>query len=451
MREPALPWPEVARIADDVRDGRTDPAAPARRALRRIDKDDRSLGAFTRTRMPAVGDRGRLAGVPFAVKDNIDLAGETTTAGTVVSGRPPAAADATVVQRMRHEGAVVVGTTNMSEFACSAVTENQHYGITRNPWHLDRSPGGSSGGAAAAVSAGMVPVALGTDTGGSVLIPAALTGICGIRPTAGRISVEGVVPLSPTLDTVGVLARRVDDLQEVMSVLDVANETSSPLGSFPPVVRHDASTERPLTGTRIGVLTGWFREGCDDAVLAAVDAAVAELAALGATTTTVALPSAAAVTAAAKTIVWAEAAVAYREFTTTPPRHSSVLHRLTDGASTPVGDFIEALRVRTRWSREMAAAFADVDVLVSATTPIPAPPVGSDQETVTRTLVRLTYPGCQAGTPAVSIPCGLVDGLPIGLQLIAAWGAEGRLLDVAGTYTAAKYAGVAPIPGSGTG
>ncbi|WP_165975271.1 amidase [Actinomadura rubrisoli] len=456
MTDPAIgsepPWPPIEEISADVRAGRVRPDGPAREALRRIRAAGSAAGAFTRTRPPgAVDPRGRLAGVPFAIKDNMDLAGEVTTAGTAAGGLAPAAADATVVAMLAAAGAVPVGRANMSELACAAVTENTLYGTARNPWDPRRSPGGSSGGSAVAVAAGLVPFALGTDTGGSVLIPAALTGVCGIRPTGGRVPIAGVTPLSTTLDTVGVLATRARDLRTALAEMVGPGVTPSPLGAFPPVTEPPVRDGPPLAGLRVGVLDGWFRDGCDAGVLAAVDAAVSELRRLGASLSAVRLPLAEEVTAAAKTLVWAEAAVSYRPFTDAGSPNESVRRRLLDGERVPIADYLEARRLRTRWRDEVAAVLSELDVLAAPVVPIPPPPIGVDQEEITRTLVRLTYPGCMAGTPAVSLPCGPAGALPTGMQLIGPWGGEGLLLRIADAYMTAKFSGVCPTPGSGTG
>ncbi|MFI0418691.1 amidase [Spongiactinospora sp. 9N601] len=440
MNDPIVRWPEITAMAADVRTGRTPPAEPARDALLRIGRDDRRWRAFTSTLPPAATGEGPLAGVPFGVKDNFDVRGRVTHAGTDGAGREPAGTTAAAITLLTRAGAVLVGTTNMSELACAAVTENPWYGVCRNPWDPSHGAGGSSGGSAAAVSGGLVPFALGTDTGGSVLIPAALTGICGLRPTSGRISTAGVVLSSPTLDTVGVLAARVTDLRAVADVLG-AQEPGPHGRAFP----------LPLAGLRVGVLHGWFRERCSAGVLAQVDGAVAELSSLGARCEPVLLPGVEDVLAAGRTIVWAEAARGYREFTGGHTANPAILRRLRDGDRISAADYRAAQDRRERWRRLVSRTFAEADILVSATTPSTAPRVGADQEEVTRTLVALTYPVSMAGTPAVSVPAGVSEGLPVGLQMIGPWDGERRLLDVATVYLAAKYRGTAPVPGGGNG
>ncbi|MEV8631989.1 amidase [Streptosporangium sp. NPDC051023] len=383
-------------------------------ALDRIAALDSELHAFTQvfTEPDAPLGGGPLAGVPVAVKDNIDVGGRITTLGRPAAEREPAARDAEVVTRLRNAGAVVVGKTNLPEFASSAVTVNLHYGDARNPWDLERTAGGSSGGSASAVAAGMVAAALGTDTGGSTLIPAALTGVCGFRPTPGRISLDGVVPLSPSFDTVGVCAVDPADISQVHRVLDVLDE---------------APARWPgLAGLRIGVLDGYFLRADDD-VLARLDATVGELAAAGAAVRSVTLPSAHLVLEHARVIYGFEVADVYaglldRDRTYAPAVEARRAH--------PYGpaDLARATAFRDAWRAELAAAFAEVDVLLTATTPTTAPLIASAAEESTTALIRHTYPFCLAGTPALSLPAGRSRGLPIGVMLVAPPGEDHWLL-----------------------
>ncbi|OPG07552.1 amidase, partial [Microbispora sp. GKU 823] len=292
---PPLPEGTVARLAAAVRAGQAPPSGPARDALARIAELDPELHAFTQVFTDAVpvSPTGPLAGVPVAVKDNIDVEGRVTGLGRPVDERSAAARDAGAVALLRAAGAVVVGKTNLPEFASSAVTVNAHYGDARNPRDPRRTAGGSSGGSAAAVAAGMVPAALGTDTGGSVLIPAALTGVCGFRPTYGRVGTGGVIPLSPSLDTVGVIAPGPADVRELMRVL---------LGPWP---GQDGAVRLP--GLRVGVLGGEFGEA-EGGVRECVEAALDLLRAAGSATRPVELPSAPRARRHARVLYAAEAA-----------------------------------------------------------------------------------------------------------------------------------------------
>ncbi|MBB4918437.1 amidase [Streptosporangium saharense] len=408
----------LAGLAEAVRSGALPADEPLLASLERVASQDPALHAFTQVLADAVpGTEGPLAGLPIAVKDNIDVAGHVTSLGLPLDARPVAGRDAEVVTLLKEAGAVLVGKTNLPELASSAVTRNPHHGDARNPWDPERTAGGSSGGSAVAVAADMVAAALGTDTAGSTLIPAALTGVCGMRPTHGRLSTRGVVPLSPTFDTVGVMAWEPRDVALVFGVLDGS------AGRTP--------AEVDLAGLRVGVLTGWFREA-EPGVLARFDEAVARLAEAGAVPVPVELPAAPVVRERARVIYTREVGAVYSDLLDEGDEDTvysaSVERRRVPGAD-DVG-YARALRFREEWRREVEAAFADTDVLACPTTPITAPRIDTATEETTSTLMAFTYPFCLAGVPALSLPCGLQDGLPVGMTLVAPSGADLGLLDV---------------------
>jgi aspartyl-tRNA(Asn)/glutamyl-tRNA(Gln) amidotransferase subunit A len=373
---------------------------------------DDTLHAFTQILDPGPAQDGPLSGVRFAVKDNIDVAGVVTSLGRPLAEHRPAARDAAAVARLRAAGAVVVGKTNLPEFASSAVTTNAHHGDTRNPADRTRTPGGSSGGSAAAVAAGMVPVALGTDTAGSVLMPAALTGCWGFRPTHGTIDTAGVTPLSPSLDTVGVFGTRAGELSLLLTALN----------GTPPA--------RPSDRLRIGVLGDLFDEA-EPAVLDAVRAAVARLRDRGATTAPATLPSARAAARHGRAIYLDEVARTFAALLD-PDRTYAPSVEARRAAGDPAAA-ATAREFRPRWQAEVDAALDGVDVLLAPTTPVVAPELPVTDEAV---LVRFTYPFCLAGHPAVSVPCGTAAGLPVGLLLVGRRGGDRALLAAAATVGA---------------
>lgn len=426
-------------IAADVRAGRRSARAIATETLDRI-AARAALNAATRllhsqaladaervdALVAAGGDPGPLAGVPFAVKDLFDVAGETTTAGARQRADAPAATrDAEVVARLRAAGAVLVATTNMDEFAYGFSTENAHYGTTRNPHDPERLAGGSSGGSAALVGAGLVPLALGSDTNGSIRVPASLCGIYGLRPTFGALSVEGVYPFVERLDTVGAFARSPEDLALAHAVMGGALSKSS-----------DARL-------RVAALGGWFAGLADPVVLAGI-ARIANHLQAG---PPVELPSAAAARSAGFVLTGAEGG--HRHLTAlrrdAMAFDPATRDRLIAGALQPVAAVREAEAVAERFTAELMAALAEHDLLLAPATPMPAPRIDAttieiDGQTLSARadLGLHTQPLSLAGVPILSVPLRQPEGaLPIGVQLIAAAGREALLFETAAALVAA--------------
>lgn len=379
---------------------------------------------------------GRLAGVPVAVKDNVDVRGQVTSAGS--AGRPPVSArrDATVVTRLRAAGAVVLGRANMDELAMGASTQTSAFGATRNPLDLRRSPGGSSGGSAAAVAAGMVPVALGSDTGGSIREPASQCGLVGVAPSHGLVPLRGVVPFAPGLDTVGPLTRTVADALLVTEVLAGRRLPSRLL-------------DRPASGGRVRL--GVPRELCgprnQPGVLGLLESALELLRELGCTTVEVSLPTAPRALEIYVRLASVEALPTLRDQVQQEYAGAEVLRRRAYAEHLlrhAPADLERAAAGRERLREELRTALDEVDLLVCPTMPTTAPLLFGDRspEELTDPLSR-PYTDCWtvvtslAGLPSLSVPMGLAahDGMPAGLMVIARPGADGDLFALAARLT----------------
>ena len=425
----------AADIARAVRCGKAKASDVAQRALAAIAAEDGRYGCFTRVfadraladaaaidRKVAAGeDPGPLAGVPFAVKDLFDVVGVPTTAGAKLRAATSAAsADAACVRRLAAAGAVLVGACNMDEFAYGFVTVNAWSGTTRNPRDPARLAGGSSGGSAAAVAAGFVPLALGSDTNGSIRVPAALCGVWGLRPSGRRIEHGGMFPFAATLDQPGPLTATAEDLALALAALTGGS------------VIHPR--DEPL---RVGLLGGWFEDNADPAM---ADAAAALAHRIGADVRRVSLDGAALARSAAYVITAAEGgALHLAELRARAAEFDSATRdRLLAGALLPAAAYLKALDVASGFKRQVDALFTEVDLLVAPSTPITAPLVDQTifhlrgrELPVRADLGLLTQPLSLADIPIVSAPARHPDGLPMGLQLAAARGREEWLLGVA--------------------
>ena len=446
----------AVQLAGEVRDGARSAAEILEQARARIAAEDPRLNCFVgytweraqaeAAAIDALRARGTalppLAGVPYAVKDLFDIAGRVTHAGGVVNAaHAPAATDASAISRLRAAGAVLLGTLNMDEHAYGFTTENSHYGATRNPHATDRIAGGSSGGSAAAVAAGLVPMTLGSDTNGSVRVPASLCGVFGIKPTYGRLSRRGVFPFVHSLDHVGAFAGTVGDLALLYDVLQGADpdDPACSQRAFEP-----AATRLNLpSGLRVGILSGWFEKWADTAARTAVQRVGA---ALGAAVT-IDWVGAEAARAAAFVITGAEGgalhARALRErYADYEPLSRD---RLIAGNLIPAGWVIRAQNLRREAYRQALDLFRNVDLLLAPATPVTAPPIGAEtiavngQQLPSRaSLGLLTQPVSCVGLPVCTVPVW-PDGLsatgesplPIGVQLIAAPWREDRCLAAA--------------------
>ena len=370
-------------------------------------------------------DRGPLHGIPIALKDLIDQAEVPTTAGSHVASTAPAAFDAVVTGRLRAAGAVLVGKTNLHEYAFGTTSEDSAFGAARHPLDPARSPGGSSGGSAAGVLDGMALASVGTDTGGSIRIPSACCGLVGLKPSFGEVPVDGVVPLSTTLDHVGPIVRTVADAAAMHAVL----ARIAPRDLHPP----------PPSKLRLARLRGYFEELLDDGVRAAYDQAVTRFVAAGVTVEDVTIAHAADMPAIYLHIVLPEAAAWHAAtLERCPERYTpNVRLRLEMGRYVLAEDYLRALAARRVIAQELDHALDRADALVLPTLPIVAPVVGEEtvavagrREPVRAAMLRLTQPFNLSGHPALALPCGTASGLPVSLQLVGRHARTWRLLEI---------------------
>lgn len=481
----------AADIAAGVRAGEVRAAAVVDAHLEAIAAGDSDIHAFNlvtadeaRRAAAAVDeavaagrDPGPLAGVPVALKDNLCTRGVPTTCSSrMLEGwRPPY--DATVVQLLARAGAVTVGKTNLDEFAMGSSTENSAFGPTRNPRDTSRVPGGSSGGSAAAVAAGFAPVALGSDTGGSIRQPAALCGVVGLKPTYGLVSRYGLVAFASSLDQIGPMTTTVADAALLLDVIaghDPADSTSVP-DALP---RYVDAVDRGVAGLRVGVVSELSGAGIADDVAARTAEAVAALEAAGASVEEVSVPAVTYGLSAYYLIAPAEASsnlarydgVRYGLRVDAPTTDAMMTATRTAGFGPEVKRRImlgtyalsagyydayygKAQQVRTLIARDFAAAYERVDLLVSPTSPTTAFAFGAKEDPLAMYLNDIcTIPSNLAGHPAVSVPFGVGDdGLPVGVQLMAPALAEERLLAAAAVLEAAAGAGAATGRATTTG
>jgi aspartyl-tRNA(Asn)/glutamyl-tRNA(Gln) amidotransferase subunit A len=388
---------------------------------------------------------GPLHGVPYALKDLYDTAGVRTTGGSRIFADRVPTADATVVRRLREAGAILLGKLNMVEFAYGPEGLNPHYGHARNPWDasVHRMAGGSSSGSGVAVASGLAPGALGSDTGGSIRIPASLCGITGLKPTYGRVSRSGVLPLAWSMDHVGPMTRTAADCALMLRAIagyDPADASTSVL----PVPDYPAALTGDVAGLRVGVLRGVFHDGAAPAVRAAVDAAAATLAGAGAVVDDVTIERLDLAAAGALAVVGAEALAYHAERLRTRAAEydPDVARRLRVSAFVGAHHYVRAQQARALVRAEVDAALARRDVLLAPSTPIVAPAVGERQVTlgdgpadVRSALIRFTRPFNFSGHPACAVPCGFTEGgLPIGAQLVGRPFDEATVLRVADAF-----------------
>jgi aspartyl-tRNA(Asn)/glutamyl-tRNA(Gln) amidotransferase subunit A len=383
---------------------------------------------------------GRLHGIPLALKDLYETRGVRTTAGSKFFANYIPEVDAYIVNKLHEAGMVLLGKLNMHEIALGVTNENPHYGSCRNPWNSDRISGGSSGGSAAALSARLCLGSLGSDTGGSIRIPASLCGIVGLKPTYGRVSLQGILPLSWNLDHPGPMARRVEDIAVLFQAIS-GHDPEDPSSVNCPVPDYLASIKGGVRGWRIAVGSGPFFEETDPEISALVAAAAQIFESLGATVELVELPDAIQAARANGIMVTSDAAAFHMERLKSRPQDfgPDVLMRLQSGAAVTSSEYILARRLQTVLRRRYETLFNSYAILLTPATPIAAPLFGADAVERARQLTRFTAPFNLTGLPALSLPCGFTQaGLPAGLQLIARPWDEARLLQAAYAYETAS-------------
>ncbi|MFC7340489.1 amidase [Saccharopolyspora griseoalba] len=425
----------LAELGAALRAGRTSAVELAEAALESVDRLDGELNAFVSVDRDGAlraaraadadlaggRDRGPLHGIPVGVKDIIDVAGAVTTMGSAHFAAHVSTSDAECVRRLRDGGAVPLGKTTTHEFAFGPTGDSAHNGPAHNPHRLDRMTGGSSAGSGAAVAAGLVPVALGTDTGGSVRIPAALCGITGFKPAYGAIPTGGVFPLSTSLDHVGVLTADPADARLAYRVLaglrpepDREHGAHARIGWIPPDLLHP--TDPQVTSTVREALAGEDLRELRPREITAVQRGFTA-------------------------VQFSEAYAVHAERVAEAPQHytDDVLAQLRRAAETAGWEYVRGLADRETWRAVVAELLDEVEILALPTTCVPAPAIGQREveiggarKPVRLALIGLTRPFNLAGAPAVSVPAGTVGGLPVGLQLVGRPGHEDRLLAVAG-------------------
>jgi len=406
----------------------------------------------------AKGEAGALTGIPIAHKDNFCTAGVLTTCASRMLHNFVPPYDATVVARLEEAGVVMLGKTNMDEFAMGSSNETSYYGPVKNPWDTERVPGGSSGGSAAAVAAGLVPGATATDTGGSVRQPAAFCGVSGLKPTYGRVSRYGIVAFASSLDQASVIARSAEDLALLLQAMAGFDERDSTCVDLA-VPDYRAGLEQPLDGVRIGLPREYFQDGVEPELAKVIEAAVEEYRRLGAEIKEVSLPHNALAVAAYHVIAPAEASSNLARFDGVRygyrcenPRDledlymrsrgegfgTEVKRRLLIGTRALLAEyyqdaFLKAQKIRRLIHNDFIEAFKQVDVLLGPTTGAPAFRLGEKSADPVQMYLTdvFTIAANLAGLPALSIPAGQVDGLPVGMQLIGRHFDEARLLNLA--------------------
>lgn len=449
-----LHWLSLEGIATRIRERQVSAEETVRATLARIERLEPQLGAYITVMADAALDAaraadrglagsaaGRLLGVPIALKDLFDTAGVRTTAGSKIFGDRVPRENGHVVTRLIDEGAILIGKTNLHEWAFGVTTQNPHFGPTRNPWDLSRVPGGSSGGSGAAVAAGLCYGALGSDTGGSIRIPASLCGIVGLKPTFGRVSVRGSVPLASSLDHAGPMTRTVRDAALMYAVIAGYDE-DDPTSVDVPLEDPLGEIEAGVRGLRLGLPRQHFFTGAEPEVESAVHEAARVLEREGAVLEEIDLPRTLELLPTQTAVIGTEAAAFHRDRMRQRPQDfgADVLARLRRGERVTGAEYALARRSQLELRHSWTRALRDYAAVLTPTTAIAAPRAeGEDALAQAARLTARTSPFNLTGLPAVSIPCGLTsDGLPIGLQIAAGPWMESTILRLARTYELAS-------------
>jgi aspartyl-tRNA(Asn)/glutamyl-tRNA(Gln) amidotransferase subunit A len=453
--EPALM--SLTSVASAIADKRVSSREVTQSCLERIARWQPHLNAFmaieAETALAAAdaadaalakgGRRGALHGVPLAHKDMYYEAGKVVTCGSRIRRDFVATTTSTALQRLKDAGTIRLGSLQMAEFAYGPTGHNAHYGPVHNPFALDRITGGSSSGSGAAVAARLTFAALGSDTGGSIRMPAHFCGVTGLKTTVGRISRAGAMPLSQSLDTVGPLARSAEDCAVLLGLMAGA-DGEDPTAVSGPLPDYAAATTGSIKGLTIGVPSAFYVDDLDAEVAGALDATIAVFKREGANVVQVELPDQRQLTGASQLVLAVEAAAFHKRWMIERPQDygAQVLMRLQNGLAIPGVSYLEALRWRGPALAAYLAAVADVDAMIAPVSPIPAPTIaesdvgnGPDAEAVIQRLTRFTRPINYLGLPALSIPTGFTrGGLPVGMQLVGRSFEEAMLLRIGAAF-----------------
>jgi aspartyl-tRNA(Asn)/glutamyl-tRNA(Gln) amidotransferase subunit A len=387
--------------------------------------------------------RGPLHGVPLAHKDMYYDAGKIVTCGSLIRRDFVATTTSTALQRLKDAGTVRLGSLQMVEFAYGPTGHNVHYGAVRNPWNVDHITGGSSSGSGSAVAARLTFAALGSDTGGSIRMPAHFCGVTGLKTTVGRVSRAGAMPLSQSLDTVGPLAQTVEDCALLLGLMAGA-DPEDPTASMLPVPDYMAATRGSLKGLKIGVPTAFYVDDLDPEVARVLDETMATLKKEGAEIVKVELPDQRQLTAACQLVLATEAAALHKRWMIERPQDygAQVLMRLQNGLAIPGVSYLEAMRWRGPALAAYLAAVTGADAVLVPVAPVPAPTIAESDvgnspnaEAVIQRLTRFTRPVNYLGLPSLSIPSGFTrSGLPVGMQLIGRSFDEAMLLRIGAAF-----------------
>jgi AtzE family amidohydrolase len=456
---------DAVQISLAIRSGELSAQEVCQQKLSEINQHNSSLNCFTtilseqaiaqaKTLEQAIAkgqDPGPLTGVPFAVKNLFDIAGITTLAGSKINQEnPPASQDSTAIKRLKQAGAILIGALNMDEYAYGFVTENSHYGATPNPHDLSRISGGSSGGSAASVAASLVPFSLGTDTNGSIRVPASLCGVFGFKPTYGRLSRAGVALFSSSLDHIGPFGKSVRDIATIYDILQGADERDPVCTKRAPELSLP-ELEKGIEGVKIGVLEGYFTEAWEPEVLEVVTQIANALNA----TQRLTIPEASRAKAAAYLITACEGSNLHLANLRSRPQDfdPATRDRFLAGALIPATWYNQAQRFRRWYQQQVREIFRQVDILLAPTTPCVAPKIGQEKMNIegVELLVRpnlgvYTQPLSFVGLPVLSVPVKRSGQLPLGVQIIAAPYNEALILRVAKCLEAQGIIGVGEFP-----
>lgn len=449
---PGLNFLSIYEARGEIQRGNLDPRDLVKACLDEIERLNPALRAFITVQTPEAEEQtvesngsdagpkvftGSLRGIPLAIKDLFETKGIRTTAGSLFFKDYVPTDDAAAVSRLKHAGAVILGKTNTHEIALGVTSVNPHFGACRNPWDTSRISGGSSGGSAVAVAAGMALGGFGTDTGGSVRIPASLCGVVGLKPTYGRISVRGVVPLSWNLDHVGTLTRTVRDAAILLQVL-AGYDAEDPYSIDEPVADYAARIEEGVQGGHVAFAVGAYADDTDPDVKEAVRQAALVFETLGAKVDSVDVSFLREAALANSVMVPADGAAYHRQRLDEHPEWfgADVRQRLETGRGFSSTEYSLARHTQHEMKRRLGGFFGDYDLLILPATPNTAPMIeGSDAVEQARRLTRYTAPFNLTGLPAISVPCGFDrQGLPIGLQLVSRAWDEAGLLRAAHAY-----------------